>query len=274
MTIRATVFTTLFLLATTLSSAGIANAEDDVFSQSIAPMTTLECARCHEQVFTDLRDQGGAHKMVCRDCHETFHNFSKQLTWQQRVPACSDCHDYPHGESAIMSACLTCHSNAHAPVASLNLNTLEPLCHQCHQQPAEEMTQPSAHSDMTCSECHQDRHGYLPKCTECHEEPHSPFISSKACMQCHPVHHVSDLLYSDAIDNSACGGCHEEPATELKQGHLAHSLLNCTFCHAEEHGAMTTCNDCHDTPHSAEMLEGFSDCNDCHGNPHNLLPGS
>ncbi len=81
-------------------------------------------------------------------------------------------------------------------------------------------------------------------------------------------------LYSDTIDNSACGGCHEEPANALKQGHLAHSLLNCTFCHADEHGAIATCSDCHDTPHSAEMLEGFSGCNDCHGNPHNLLPGS
>lgn len=264
------VLTLLFLLTT----GSTACADSDIFSQPVEPMTTLECARCHEQVFTDLRDHGGAHKMVCRDCHETFHNFSQKLTWQQRVPACSNCHDYPHGESATMSACLDCHSNAHAPVASLNLAVLEPLCAQCHEQPAKEMALPSAHSDMGCIDCHQQRHGYRPKCTECHEQPHSPFVSSRDCMQCHPVHNVSVLLYTDSISNSACAGCHDKAGSDLQQGHLAHALLNCTFCHAAEHGAIPTCQDCHDTPHSADMLKGFDGCNGCHGNPHNLLPGS
>ena len=274
MNLRSLSFITLLFLSFVLVASTAVLADSDVFSQPVEPMTTLECARCHEQVFTDLRDRGGAHKMVCRDCHETFHNFSQTLSWKDRVPACSSCHDYPHGKSDTMTACLTCHRNAHAPVASLNLATLEPLCSSCHEQPAKEMSHPSAHSDMACNECHQQRHGYLPKCIECHEEPHSAFISSKSCMQCHPVHNVSIMLYNDNIDNSACAGCHEEPASDLKKGHLAHALLNCTFCHADEHGAIATCADCHDTPHSAEMLKEFHGCNDCHGNPHNLLPGS
>ena len=261
----------LFLLAVGAFSA---SAETDIFSQKVEPLTTLDCARCHEQVFTDLRDRGGAHKMVCRDCHEQFHTFKRDLGWEQRVPACTSCHGEPHGSEADMIDCLDCHSNPHAPVDSLSLELLEPLCARCHAEPTQQMQQPSAHSELGCNECHQQQHGSLPKCTECHEEPHSPFESNAGCMQCHPVHNVSIMLYSETIPNNACAGCHSQPAQQLKQGHLAHALLNCTFCHADEHGNTPSCQDCHDTPHSPEMLQDFAGCNDCHGNPHDLLPGA
>lgn len=263
-----------FILASLCALPLTAQSETDVFSQPIEPLTTLDCARCHEQIFIDLRDSGGAHQMVCRDCHDSFHNFKRGLSWDERVPACITCHETPHGEARDMVACLTCHSNAHAPVASLKIDQLEPLCARCHQQPAEQMTHPSAHSDLGCNDCHQKRHGYRPKCIECHEQPHSPFHSSGDCMQCHPVHDVSQLLYGEQISNSACAGCHAEPGRQLKQGHLAHSLLNCTFCHADEHGNTPSCQTCHNTPHSPEMLKEFSGCNACHGGPHDLLPGA
>lgn len=271
---RSHLLTFFFILTSLFALSTAAQAETDVFSQPIEPLTTLDCARCHEQIFSDLRDSGGAHQMVCRDCHDSFHNFKRGLSWDERVPACTTCHETPHGEDADMVACLTCHSNAHAPVASLKIDQLEPLCARCHQQPAEQMTRPSAHSDLACNDCHQERHGYRPKCIECHEEPHSPFHSSGDCMQCHPVHDVSQLLYGEQISNSACAGCHAEPGQQLKQGHLAHSLLNCTFCHADEHGNTPSCQTCHDTPHSPEMLKEFDGCNACHGGPHDLLPGA
>lgn len=268
--IKTIVLGSLLLFAATCA---MANAAEDLFSQKVEPFTTLDCARCHEQVFNDLRDHGDAHRMACRDCHETFHSFGRQLQWEERVPSCRSCHDYPHGNAAPMTACLSCHRNAHAPLASLDIATLEPLCAHCHSAAAEQLQQPSAHADLSCNDCHQQQHGYLPKCTECHEQPHSVFESSRGCMQCHPVHNVSQLLYADDIPNLACAGCHEQPAQQLEKGHLAHSQLRCTFCHADGHGNTASCQECHDSVHSREMLAGFSGCNDCHGGPHALLPG-
>lgn len=262
---------TAALLALSISSSAL--AQEDIFAQEIEPYSTIDCARCHEQVFTDLRDTGGAHKMACRDCHDTFHNFKRGLTLNERLPACQDCHDQPHGDDEAMLACHSCHSNAHAPVASLDIDKLEPLCASCHNEPAQQLEQPSAHADMGCNECHIDNHGYRPLCTECHEEPHSTFESSASCMQCHPVHNVSILLYSDEIPNQPCAGCHSEAFEKLQNGHLAHSELNCTFCHANEHGNVPTCQECHDTPHNPEMLAEFDQCSACHGSPHDLLPG-
>ncbi len=260
--------------AALLAAAAVnANAEEDVFAQKIEPLTTVECARCHEQAFTDLRDNGGAHKMDCRECHEKFHITGAHVTWQQRVPACSNCHEEPHGSDADLNKCLNCHSNVHAPIASLDIDKLEPLCARCHEEPAKQMQQQSAHSDLSCNDCHHDKHGYLPKCTECHEEPHSRFESSQGCMQCHPVHNVSIMLYSDDIPNTPCAGCHADEAKKLSSGHLAHAELNCVFCHADEHGNIPTCQQCHDTPHNKEMLGDFSGCDACHGNAHDLRAG-
>jgi hypothetical protein len=266
-------FIGLICLLCCAGGAALAQDEVDVFTQQIIPLSTMECARCHEQAFTSLRDNGGAHKMDCRECHEQFHIAKKNISWEERVPACAGCHDQPHGSEPAMTACLTCHTNAHAPISSLQVDQLEPLCANCHAEPAAEMQQPSAHSDMGCSDCHQQRHGYLPKCTECHEEPHSTFESSTACMQCHPVHNVSVMLYRDDIPNSPCAGCHEQQAQQLNQGHLAHAKLNCTFCHANTHGNVPSCQDCHATPHSSEMMQDFASCAECHGNAHALLPG-
>ncbi|MBW2185131.1 MAG: hypothetical protein JRG71_01640 [Deltaproteobacteria bacterium] len=270
---RSTLKTALTAAILLMSLSSVALASEDVFDQPIEPFSTLECARCHEQVFTDLRDFGGAHKMVCRDCHDTFHNFKRGLTLDERLPACEDCHEQPHGDDEAMLDCLNCHSNAHAPVASLNIDHLEPLCASCHNGPAEQLAQPSSHADMSCNECHHEQHGYLPTCIECHDEPHSIFENSASCMQCHPVHNVSIMLYSDEIPNQPCAGCHSEAFDKLEKGHLAHSELNCTFCHANEHGNVPSCEECHNTPHNPEMLAEFDQCSDCHGSPHDLLPG-
>jgi len=263
----------MLFLTTLMSGKAVAQDETDIFSQQVEPLTTADCARCHVQQFTDLRDRGDAHKMVCSECHEQFHTAKRGLSWEERLPACVTCHDQPHGSSPDMIACLTCHTNAHAPLASLELDILEPLCAKCHPKPAKEMLQPSAHSDMGCNDCHQEKHGNLPKCTLCHEEPHSKFESSRNCMQCHPVHNVSIMLYSDDIGNTPCAGCHAQQAQRLKKGHLAHAKLNCTFCHANKHGNIPSCQDCHEASHNKAMMKDFGSCAGCHGNAHDLLPG-
>lgn len=262
----------LFACAVILLS-GAVSAYADIFSEDIPPLTDVECAQCHVPVYTTLKEDGGAHQMGCRDCHATFHNFARSLTWEERVPACDDCHGAPHGEESPMQECLTCHVNAHAPIASIDTADIEPYCNQCHVAQAEELANPSPHADMGCSGCHYGEHGYVPDCTECHSEPHNPFETNAACTSCHPVHDVSRLDYGTHIDNTACSYCHSTQFNALVKGHLAHSMLNCTFCHANEHGNIPTCQECHDTPHTQDMLEEFDGCADCHGNAHALLPG-
>jgi predicted CXXCH cytochrome family protein len=250
-----------------------APAHANIYEEDIPELTDTECAQCHVPVYEALKDEGGAHQMGCRDCHDTFHNFSRSLSWEERVPACTSCHGTPHGEHEPMQDCLECHANAHAPVASIETADIQPYCNQCHASQAEEISNPSAHADMGCSGCHYGDHGYVPDCTECHSEPHNPFESNTACTSCHPVHDVSRLDYGPHVENSGCSHCHSSPAKALDQGHLAHSALNCTFCHAKEHGNIPTCQECHDTPHTQEMLEEFDGCADCHGGAHALLPG-
>ena len=58
---------TLIAVLVFAASAVIAQDDGDVFSQEITPLTTIDCARCHVQAFTSLRDNGGAHKMDCSE---------------------------------------------------------------------------------------------------------------------------------------------------------------------------------------------------------------
>ena len=245
----------------------------DIYDQDIKPLSTIECARCHYPVFLSLKNHGGKHRQECGECHETYHNFRRGLKWEDRVPACTGCHDTPHGDSPEMKACLKCHENAHAPVYSIKLSTIEPLCGKCHAKPAEQLSKyPSAHSDLSCTDCHHDRHGVIPKCTECHEEPHSKFVDNAHCTRCHPVHMPTNLNYGPHIPNDACADCHNEQFTMLKNGILAHSEMKCVTCHSDEHGNVPSCEDCHGKPHTEEMLKDHKACSDCHGDVHDLKP--
>ncbi|MDY0292019.1 MAG: hypothetical protein RBR02_06755 [Desulfuromonadaceae bacterium] len=263
----------LLLACTVVLLSAPALAQADFYAEEIPPFTDVECAQCHVPVYDALKEDGGAHQMGCRDCHATFHNFARSMAWEDRVPACDSCHGTPHGEESPMLECMTCHANAHAPVASLAVASIESYCNQCHAAQAKELANPNAHTDMGCSGCHYAEHGYVPACTECHSEPHNPFESNGTCTSCHPVHDVSRLNYGPQVENIDCSYCHSAQAQALTKGHLAHSMLNCTFCHATEHGNVPTCQECHDTPHTQEMLEEFDGCAACHGNAHALLPG-
>ncbi len=270
---KCTLKTGMAFVCTAILLSGVIPAHADIYTEEIPPLTDVECAQCHVPVYTDLKEHGGAHQMGCRECHATFHNFRRSLSWEERVPGCQDCHGTPHGEQDPMEACLACHANAHAPVASLDSAALEPYCSQCHQAQATQLSNPSAHTELGCAGCHAGAHGSVPDCTECHAEPHNPFVSNGTCTSCHPVHDVGRLNYGPDIENKGCSYCHSTQAQDLSAGHLAHSMLNCTFCHAGTHGNVPTCQECHNTPHTTEMREEFNGCTECHGNAHNLLPG-
>lgn len=249
-------------------------ASDNPYEQSVVPLTTLDCAKCHYPVFSTIRDEGGKHQLECQFCHESFHTYRPGKDWKQQVPDCTDCHGEIHGAAFI--DCLSCHGNAHKPITGLtNMDSLEKDCANCHTpQSAEVVEFPSAHSKVSCTDCHHTQHGYRPDCIECHEEPHAEYENNSSCMGCHPVHKPLEISYTEETPNTACAACHEEITDNLVNSTKKHAVLQCAYCHSETHGNIPDCQQCHGLPHSKGMLDKFNGCLDCHGDPHALLlPG-
>lgn len=245
------------------------------YLQTVTPLTTIQCAQCHETVFNDIKANGGKHQINCRECHESFHTYRPGKKWQEVVPRCATCHGAAHGP--VFLECLACHADPHAPIASLvNLKELEKGCATCHTSQKDEVAKfPSAHTEVSCSECHHTKHGYKPDCRECHDEPHTPYVDNGTCVACHPVHSPKEINYPAATPSVVCAGCHEVVSQHLESSHRKHSQQTCAFCHVDRHGYIPKCTKCHVKPHSKAMLQRFDfNCNECHGEPHALiLPG-
>ena len=193
------------------------------------------------------------------------------MPWSEKVPSCESCHEQPHGSK--FPDCLACHTNAHAPIASLtDMKRLAPDCATCHPAPAKELHEyPSAHTDLACADCHHTRHGYVPKCTECHDAPHLEYRNNASCEACHAVHSPLRKAYSNNIPNYVCASCHAKVNQELISSGKKHSVLDCTLCHANKHGYIPTCEECHGSgPHNPAMVKKFQGCRTCHGGPHVL----
>ncbi len=264
--------TFILLLSNSLWNRIAAQEEGpEIYQQEIKPMTSLECGRCHYNVFTDIRDKGGDHQLACRKCHETFHTYKPGKEWKDVVPDCNTCHNQFHGKE--FPDCLRCHENAHAPSESLNVEKMAPDCRACHTAPAPDFKKfPSAHSEMSCYECHHDKHRYIPTCVECHGEPHTPYVDDAGCIACHPAHSPLEITYTKDVGNDVCAGCHLEAGDQLSRSDRKHAFLQCTFCHAENHRYVPNCQNCHGKgPHTEEMLKEFKGCGDCHGGAHLLL---
>jgi len=249
------------------------NSAAAVYQQKVTPLTTLECAQCHFSVFADIRDNGGLHQLECRFCHQTFHSLRPGIPWEDVVPHCDTCHGEIHGLD--FKQCLECHADPHAPMHSLvNMDMLGQSCGACHASQGNEVQQfPSAHTEVACSDCHHDRHGYIPSCLECHDEPHSLFKDNAGCMACHPVHSPLEIAYGQDIVNETCGACHDGVQKTHQQGIKKHAALFCVYCHESRHRYIPQCRDCHAQPHSENLLQKFSGCAECHGDPHALKLG-
>lgn len=189
------------ILVVLLACASISPAaEGDSYSQDVEKMvdemTTVDCARCHYEIFMSIKNGQGAHRIECRECHETFHGFRRGLRYEDVLPTCTSCHDKPHGESKEMVACTTCHAVPHAPLASLELKTLQPFCASCHADAESRIASGRLdHSRLKCVLCHSDRHGYVPTCQECHGTPHPQEIIEEfaGCLDCHGNPHNLSL---------------------------------------------------------------------------------
>ena len=247
-----------------------------VYNVQVVPLTTQECAQCHMDQFTRIKEEGGRHVSVsCTDCHEVYHAYNPlKNNYAEIMPKCAACHENPHGEDAAVQKCADCHADPHRPVAAIpDPSNMEPQCRVCHTQVAQTLTRhPSAHTEENCSSCHSEIHGRIPECSECHGN-HSPMVTMNTpqCIACHPVHEPLQIAYSGEIENNLiCAGCHEAPYEDLKTHQTKHSELACAECHPV-HKELMACQDCHgDAPHNPAIHQKYPKCNACHGIAHDL----
>lgn len=266
-----------FLFAAAVSAAAVTEKTGrsdlpvtaaDPYAIEPEPMTVAECGRCHQHHFRTLKNEGGAHRFDCRQCHEVFHAYNpRKNNYAELMPACGNCHGLPHGDK--QADCLACHANPHAPKTQLSLAVLAKSCTDCHRQPAEELKQfPSAHSGQACQDCHSQRHGRIPSCFECHQ-PHFPNQALSTCAGCHPVHKPREIVFAADSAAATCADCHSGAFGKWSKTPSRHGQVNCTACHSR-HGFVPNCADCHQSPHPPQMTARFNDCLVCHMDPHDL----
>ncbi len=231
-------------------------------------LSNKDCVMCHTQEPADIERAGGAHKteIGCQDCHV---GHPPKVT-EGVIPECSMCHEgKPHFE---VKGCLRCHSNPHAPL-ELTLGPDEKaVCITCHEKEGKELSQyESHHSEMACTECHDNKaHGIVPSCLDCHEA-HSPDMGPDECRKCHKAHMPLEVTYGQDIPNKDCGACHSDEQELLAKTQTKHHNVSCVKCHNDKHKTIPRCQKCHgEKPHAEGILKRFPNCLSCHKDPHDL----
>ena len=254
-----------------------ATAEGSPYQSKIEPLTTAECAQCHLSIFQTIKTNGGKHQIDCVRCHKEYHVYNpRKQNYDAIMPKCSACHQSAsggpfHGEGELLTPCLNCHADPHQPLVIPM--PPEAACPQCHPKQANEIKNfPSKHTtDVTCTDCHADKHGYIPDCSACHEN-HSPQVqmTSADCMTCHPVHKPTQITYAKDTPSAICAGCHEDVYDTLQRSATKHTNVACADCHPA-HKEIPACSRCHGEPHPADMMVDVTNCGQCHGTAHDLV---
>lgn len=252
-----------------------ASAEKTPYEAEIQPLTTAQCGQCHLSYFNTIKTDGGKHQIDCVRCHTQYHVYSpRKQNFEQIMPKCAACHLSAsggpfHGESEDLTPCLDCHADPHKPLKIPM--PAERTCSQCHAKEGNEIVNfPSKHqTDVACTDCHADKHGFIPACDVCHES-HSPAVqlSVQDCMFCHPVHKPTQISYSKDTDSAICAGCHNDVADMLQKKVTKHTEVKCSDCHPA-HKEIPLCSRCHGEPHPRMMVD-VTKCGECHGIAHDL----
>ena len=156
------------------------------------------------------------------------------------------------------------------------MTTLE--CGRCHYGIFTDIRDKGGRHQIPCVKCHKTFHTYMPgkfwkdvvpDCRTCHDEYHGRGFSK--CFRCHENAHAPSQSLNVHKMAEDCSICHSEVGDKLSASDEGHAFLQCVFCHADKHGYVPTCQDCHETAmHSEEMLKEFKGCLDCHGDAHLL----
>ncbi len=229
-----------------------------------AALTNADCAKCHIKAPADVEAKGKAHKtkVTCQDCHQGHPPFERKI-----IPLCSSCHE---GKAHYkLGGCLQCHKNPHQPKEIVFGRDVTDPCLTCHsQQIAQLKSNPSKHSKLACSFCH-DVHGKIPACTQCHKA-HSADQGPSDCKKCHKAHMPKAVTYAADTPSKQCAACHSKAYNMLVSNKSKHKSLLCVTCHQEKHKMVPKCQDCHGVPHAAGIMARFPKCSDCHNIAHDL----
>lgn len=247
------------------------------YEMKVEPLTTAECGQCHFSVFQTIKTRGGKHQINCVQCHTEYHVYNpRKQNYDQIMPKCSACHLSAsggpfHGENETLTPCLNCHADPHKPL-KIPVSEIETSCGLCHSKEGNEIKNyPSKHTtDVTCADCHAEKHGHIPECSVCHES-HSPAaeLATRDCMACHPVHKPTSISYSEETLSTICAGCHGEAYDLLQKKETKHTVVKCAECHPA-HKEIPACSRCHGEPHPKTMMIDVTKCGDCHGIAHDL----
>ncbi len=248
-----------------------------LYKKKIKPLTTAECGRCHFSVFQAIKTQGGKHQIECGRCHTEYHVYSpRKRNYNKIMPKCASCHLSAsggpfHGKNKRLTRCLKCHADPHKPL-QMPVSEVEASCGLCHSKEGKEIKKyPSKHkTDVSCTDCHAEKHGYIPACSACHES-HSPDaeLATKDCMACHPVHKPTRISYTEDAISTICAGCHGKAYELLQKKETKHTAIKCAECHPA-HKEIPPCSRCHGEPHPKRMMMDVTKCGDCHGIAHKL----
>ncbi len=148
-------------------------------------------------------------------------------------------------------------------------------CVKCHdEQPAQIEANGSKHkTEIDCLACHEGHRpksaNNIPQCSNCHSG--KDHYTIKGCNSCHNPHQPL-LVTLSGQQKEVCLSCHADPGKEMAASPSKHATFACNFCHADKHGVIPNCVDCH-KPHSATMTQ--ADCKTCHKahKPKELLYG-
>ena len=246
------------------------------YEMEIKPLTTAECGQCHFSIFQTIKEEGARHQIDCVRCHTQYHVYSpRKQNYDQIMPECISCHVSAsggpfHGENESLTPCLVCHADPHKPLV-IPMSEIEASCALCHTKEGHEIKNyPSRHtSDVSCADCHAEKHGYIPECSACHDS-HSPKVelTTADCMTCHPVHKPTSISYDVETLSTVCAGCHDVAYDLLQKKETGHTNVKCSKCHPS-HKEIPPCSRCHGEPH-AKMLIDTTKCGDCHSIAHDL----
>lgn len=238
------------------------------YEMDVKPLSPDECGRCHYGIFSQIKNEGGKHKIDCTQCHTKFHAYNPvKQNWAEIMPKCETCHGKYHGEKFL--ACMQCHA-PHAPKTQIAVNAeTAKMCADCHGTAAQSLQQsPSKHTKVACATCHHSKHGLIPSCMTCHK-PHTSGQTDKDCLACHPAHTPLVIAYPKETPNNVCGACHGAIYKKLEASSGKHKMVPCAQCHAK-HRLIPKCQECHGQPHGEVVLKKFPDCLACHVDVHDL----
>ncbi len=137
-------------------------------------------------------------------------------------------------------------------------------CVKCHaRQPQEIEANGAAHkTQIGCQDCHTGHRpssaNNIPQCSMCHDG--QEHFKLQGCTGCHNPHSPLQIVLKGDL-KAPCLTCHVDQNAQLEANPSKHTTFACNFCHAERHGVIPECVQCHE-PHSAQMTQ--ADCGKCH----------